>query len=81
MAPDQVEAPETDFIIVALDLLSGLAESLPEHMDPLVANSKLVELMLFCSLDVTPDVRQSCFALLGDLTKACPERVLPQSSK
>lgn len=80
LAPDQVEAPETDFIIVALDLLSGLAESLPEHMDPLVSNSKLIELMLFCSMDATTDVRQSCFALLGDLTKACPERVLTQSS-
>lgn len=80
MSPDTVEAPETDFIIVALDLLSGLAESLPEHMPPLVNNSKLVELMLFCCMDVTTDVRQSCFALLGDLTKACPERVLTQSN-
>ncbi|ULU04712.1 hypothetical protein L5515_013596 [Caenorhabditis briggsae] len=80
MSPETVEAPETDFIIVALDLLSGLAESLPDHMPPLVTNSKLIELMLFCSMDVTTDVRQSCFALLGDLTKACPERVLIQSS-
>uniref|UniRef100_A0A8R1E2H0 Importin N-terminal domain-containing protein n=1 Tax=Caenorhabditis japonica TaxID=281687 RepID=A0A8R1E2H0_CAEJA len=79
MAPDQVEAAETDFIIVALDLLSGLAESLPEHMEILVANSKLVELMLFCAMDQTTDVRQSCFALLGDLVKACPQKVLPQS--
>lgn len=80
LAPESVEAPETDFIIVALDLLSGLAESLPEHMSPLVSNSKLIELMLYCSMDATMDVRQSCFALLGDLTKACPERVIPQSS-
>ncbi|CAI2335473.1 unnamed protein product [Caenorhabditis sp. 36 PRJEB53466] len=80
LTPEHVELAETDFIIVALDLLSGLAESLPEHMEPLVANSKLVELMLFCSMDHTTDVRQSCFALLGDLTKACPERVMSQSS-
>lgn len=81
LQPDQFEAAETDFIIVALDLLSGLAESLPEQMDALAQNSKLIELMLFCSMDQTTDVRQSCFALLGDLTKACPDRVMPQSSE
>lgn len=101
--PDQYEAPDKDFMIVALDLLSGLAEGLGGHVEQLVARSNIMTLLFQCmqvkyftatsfnlkhatkqSLthpvvlqDTMPEVRQSSFALLGDLTKACFLHVKP----
>uniref|UniRef100_A0AAY5KTB8 Importin N-terminal domain-containing protein n=1 Tax=Esox lucius TaxID=8010 RepID=A0AAY5KTB8_ESOLU len=69
--PEQYEAPDKDFMIVALDLLSGLAEGLGAHVDQLVARSNVMTLLFQCMQDTMPEVRQSSFALLGDLTKAC----------
>lgn len=94
-------------MIVALDLLSGLAEGLGGTIEELVARSniltlmyqcmqvrgvnhlssesdkliksRLVHLLLFSATlqDKMPEVRQSSFALLGDLTKACFQHVKP----
>ncbi|KAL6423181.1 transportin-1 [Cataglyphis hispanica] len=75
--PEQFEAPDKDFMIVALDLLSGLAEGLDGHMERLVMNSNVMQLLYQCMQDTMPEVRQSSFALLGDLTKACFQHVLP----
>ncbi|XP_025830663.1 transportin-1 [Agrilus planipennis] len=75
--PDQYEAPDKDFVIVALDLLSGLAEGLNGHIEKLVVNSNIMELLHHCMQDPMPEVRQSSFALLGDLTKACFQHVRP----
>ncbi|KAB0801453.1 hypothetical protein PPYR_05807 [Photinus pyralis] len=75
--PDQFEAPDKDFMIVALDLLSGLAEGLNGHIEKLVVNSNIMELLHHCMQDPMPEVRQSSFALLGDLTKACFQHVRP----
>ncbi|XP_078740908.1 transportin-1-like [Lampetra fluviatilis] len=71
------EAPDKDFMIVALDLLSGLAEGLGGHIEQLVARSSILVLMFQCMQDKMPEVRQSSFALLGDLTKACFQHVKP----
>lgn len=102
--PEQYEAPDKDFMIVALDLLSGLAEGLGGHVEQLVARSNIMTLLfqcmqvrggtpeppdpshahpcphlcpLPCPQDTMPEVRQSSFALLGDLTKACFVHVKP----
>ncbi|KAK0393918.1 hypothetical protein QR680_000469 [Steinernema hermaphroditum] len=66
-----------DFLIVALDLLSGLAEGLGERIETFVANSHIVQLIYECSKDSTSEVRQSSFALLGDLAKACYPHLQP----
>lgn len=76
-SPEQFEAPDKDFMIVALDLLSGLAEGLNGHIEKLVCNSNMMQLLFQCMQDPTPEVRQSSFALLGDLTKACFQHVRP----
>lgn len=76
-SPEQFEAPDKDFMIVALDLLSGLAEGLNGHMEHLVMNSNVMQLLYQCMQDPMPEVRQSSFALLGDLTKACFQHVMP----
>jgi hypothetical protein len=44
--PDQ---PDKDFLIVALDLLSELAEALRDYIDPLVEQSNLIQLVYICS--------------------------------
>ncbi|OTF76627.1 Transportin-1 [Euroglyphus maynei] len=68
---EQYEPPNKDFLIVALDLLSGLAEGLGEHMIPLIEQTNTMRLLYECIKDPTPEVRQSSFALLGELTRAC----------
>ncbi|ROI16630.1 Transportin-1 [Anabarilius grahami] len=73
--PEFYEAPDKDFMIVALDLLSGLAEGLGGNIEQLVARSNILTLMYQCMQDKMPEVRQSSFALLGDLTKACFQHV------
>lgn len=73
----QFEQPDKDFMIVALDLLSGLAEGLNANIEGLVARSNIMHLLYQCIQDTMPEVRQSSFALLGDLTKACFVHVHP----
>ncbi|KAK6018414.1 HEAT repeat protein [Ostertagia ostertagi] len=75
--PNEVEMPDKDYLIVALDLLSGLAESLGAHIEPLVGRNEVLQLLSLCAVDPTPEVRQSSFALLGDLTKACWHHIKP----
>uniref|UniRef100_A0A671LLU0 Transportin-1 n=1 Tax=Sinocyclocheilus anshuiensis TaxID=1608454 RepID=A0A671LLU0_9TELE len=75
--PEFYEASDKDFMIVALDLLSGLAEGLGGNIEQLVARSNILTLMYQCMQDKMPEVRQSSFALLGDLTKACFRHVKP----
>ena len=48
MHPDQVDMPDKDFMVVALDLLSGLAEGLETHIEPFVAKTKIVSLLFQC---------------------------------
>merc|ERR1719322_810933 len=74
---EQFEQPDKDFVVVALDLLSGLAEGLDGHIERLVAGSNIMHLLYQCVQDSMPEVRQSSFALLGDLTKACFPHVHP----
>ncbi|EDV23327.1 uncharacterized protein TRIADDRAFT_50449 [Trichoplax adhaerens] len=68
---DQYDQPDKDFMIVALDLLSGLTEGIDKNIDSLIGKSNLLALLYQCMQDQTDEVRQSSFALLGDLTKAC----------
>jgi len=55
--------------MAALDLLSGLADGLRASVEPLVAASPLVGLLPEACRDEAADVRQSAFALLGDIAR------------
>ena len=46
--PEVMEPPDKDFMIVALDLLSGLAEGLEGHIETLVASSNIMTLLFQC---------------------------------
>lgn len=64
-----LEAPDKEFVIVALDMIDGLVQGLKSDMSTIIAQSQtpLAELLLACFEDPIMDVRQSAFALLGDL--------------
>eukprot|EP01083_Nonionella_stella_P229988 813420_1 len=68
--------PDKDFAVCALDMLSGLCTGLGSSVAELVGRSGLVELVYEAAKDENADVRQSAFALLGDLVKVCIKRII-----
>lgn len=56
-SPAQFESPDKDFMIVALDLLSGLAEGLDAHIETLVMSSNIMQLLYQCMQDSMPEVK------------------------
>uniref|UniRef100_A0A5S6Q7W0 Transportin-1 n=1 Tax=Trichuris muris TaxID=70415 RepID=A0A5S6Q7W0_TRIMR len=74
-----VEWIDRDFLIIALDLLSSLVEGLGSALQELAGKMNVVALLYHTVQDVSPEVRQSSFALLGDLAKACWPLIKPHS--
>uniref|UniRef100_A0A2P2MHP7 Transportin-1 n=2 Tax=Rhizophora mucronata TaxID=61149 RepID=A0A2P2MHP7_RHIMU len=72
---------DKEFIVCCLDLLSGLAEGLDSGIESLVSQSSLRDLLLQCCMDDASDIRQSAFALLGDLARTCPVHLHPRLSE
>lgn len=64
-----IDVPDKEFVITALDMIDGLVQGLQGSMSDLILQTRpvLVELLLACFEDPVLDVRQSAFALLGDL--------------
>ncbi|KAJ2157862.1 hypothetical protein GGF46_004198 [Coemansia sp. RSA 552] len=75
-----VDAPNKDLVIVALDLISSIVQALGDESQPLIAEHNCVALQLvgMCMVDPETDVRQSAFALLGDLAMQCFSLIQPQ---
>ena len=48
MNPGQFEMPDKDFMVVALDLLSGLAEGLEGQIEHFVKDSNIMALLFQC---------------------------------
>jgi hypothetical protein len=69
--------PDRDFIICSLDLIGGLVEGLRTHMNGLIKDSRLLELLFLCMKHESGDVRQSAFALVGELSKSSIELLGP----
>lgn len=76
---DEDNIPDRTFIIVALDLMSGMVQGLGSNVQQLIAanNPPLLQLLLFCLKHPDPAVKQSAYALLGDLAVSCFELLLP----
>jgi transportin-1 len=74
---ETMEPPDKGFIVCALDLISGLAEGLGTSVESLVKGSRLLPLLGECMKDRGADVRQSSFALVGDLAKHCIAHLKP----
>jgi transportin-1 len=81
MAASTGEEPtDKEFVVCCLDLLSGITEGLGPGMEVLVPSSNVLALLFECMKWESPDaanVRQSAFALCGDLGKACPQHLEP----
>jgi transportin-1 len=66
----EAEFPDAEYLICALDLLSSMTDGLGSSIESLVQTSQLPVLLEVVLRDNNADVRQSGFALLGDLSKA-----------
>ncbi|ODV98220.1 hypothetical protein PACTADRAFT_38083 [Pachysolen tannophilus NRRL Y-2460] len=68
-----IDYPEKDFMVTSIDLIDGLVQGLKLHSGRLILQNDqkssvpLMQLLLSCFEDPTDDVRQSAYALLGDL--------------
>jgi len=77
------EKPDKDFIIVALDLLSGIFQGLGNQIEFLMANSyqSLLNIILKSVRDDALDVQQSAYALLGDVAISAYNYLKPRLSE
>jgi transportin-1 len=69
----EMEEPDKSFLVVALDLLSGLTQGLGMELQPLIAasNPNLLQLLTVCLKHPQAPVRQSAYALVGDMAMGC----------
>ncbi|AET40021.1 Kap104p Ecym_5255 [Eremothecium cymbalariae DBVPG len=77
-----IQVPEKDFTITSLDLIDGLVQGLGQKSQEILFPNNdvtILQLMLQCLNDPNHDVRQSTFALLGDITM-CYDTKLLQSA-
>ena len=70
--PD-LEEPDKSFLVVALDLLSGLTQGLGPNMEGLInsSNPHLLQLLTVCLKHPQAPVRQAAYALVGDMAVNC----------
>jgi transportin-1 len=74
------EVPDKDFIVVALDLISGVVQGLGPDTEALMNSIQpsTLQLLLMCMKDQeSNDVQQSSFALIGDLAISCFNVLVP----
>ena len=64
-----MDPPDTDDLIGALDLVSGLVQGLKSNAPHLISSSNvsIFQPLIICIRHEVPDVRQSAYALIGDL--------------
>jgi transportin-1 len=68
-----MEEPDKSFLVVALDLLSGLTQGLGMELQPLInaSSPNLLALLTVCLKHPQAPVRQSAYALVGDMAMGC----------
>ncbi|KAI5969737.1 kap104 [Candida margitis] len=67
-----IDTPEKDFMVTSLDLIDGLIQGFEFHSIDLIQHHDkpsfdLTDCLLVCFEDFNSDVRQSAYALLGDM--------------
>src|ERR1700722_17316114 len=70
--PD-LDEPDKSFLVVALDLLSGLTQGLGMSLEPFISGGQpnLLTLLTVCLKHPQAPVRQSAYALVGDMAMSC----------
>ncbi|CAO3642168.1 unnamed protein product [Cunninghamella echinulata] len=76
--PD-LDPPDVEFMMFALDLLSGLVQGLGSLVGPLISQSepKLLDLLDVCVRDPLTEILQSTYVLIGDIAIACFDKLEP----
>ncbi|KAI0369031.1 ARM repeat-containing protein [Pilatotrama ljubarskyi] len=69
----EMDEPDRSFLVVALDLLSGLTQGLGMALEPHITRSQpsLLQLLTICLKHPHAAVRQSGYALVGDMAMNC----------
>ncbi|KAJ3789648.1 armadillo-type protein [Lentinula aff. detonsa] len=69
----ELDEPDKSFLVVALDLLSGLTQGLGMALEVLISQSQpnLLSLLTICLKHPQAPVRQSAYALVGDMAMGC----------
>ncbi|KAF5357352.1 hypothetical protein D9758_005925 [Tetrapyrgos nigripes] len=69
----ELDEPDKSFLVVALDLLSGLTQGLGMALESLItqSNPNLLQLLTICLKHPQAPVRQSAYALVGDMAMGC----------
>ncbi|CDO74714.1 hypothetical protein BN946_scf184847.g22 [Trametes cinnabarina] len=69
----EMDEPDRSFLVVALDLLSGLTQGLGMALEPHITRSQpsLFQLLTICLQHPHAAVRQSGYALVGDMAMNC----------
>lgn len=66
---------DSSFAVCALDMISGLVEGMGASMECLIGQSRLPEFLFHSCQSNDDDMRQSAFALLGEIVKICPSHL------
>ncbi|QLG71905.1 hypothetical protein HG535_0C02570 [Zygotorulaspora mrakii] len=79
-----IVVPEKDFVITSLDLIDGLVQGLGPQSEQLLfpqgnKNTLILNILIKCLHDPVHEVRQSAFALLGDIVYFHEPRLLANS--
>ncbi|KZT41877.1 ARM repeat-containing protein [Sistotremastrum suecicum HHB10207 ss-3] len=71
--PENLEEPDKAFLVVALDMLSGLVQGLGMALQPHIESTQphVLNLLVYCLKNPNAPVRQSGYALVGDMAVAC----------
>jgi len=68
---------DKEFVVCSLDLISGMTEGMSSSIEGLIHGSTLPAVLYKCMCDPQPEVRQSAYALVGDLAKNCVNQLRP----
>jgi transportin-1 len=70
---DALDEPDRSFLVVALDLLSGLTQGLGMSLEPYITRTQpsIMDCLTWCLRYPHAPVRQSAYALVGDLAMGC----------
>jgi transportin-1 len=69
----ELDEPDKSFLVVALDLLSGLTQGLGMSLESFIMHGQphLLTLLTVCLKHPQAPVRQSAYALVGDMAMSC----------
>ena len=73
---EKSEKMDWDFAICSFDLISSIVETFGANATLLIQPSNLLQFLFECMKQEDASLKQSCFALLGDIAKHCAPLIL-----